>query len=62
MSLSRVLDWRNAALMSTEANLKSLLAVMAIRGLKDSLETVGLSDWGFRVSWNPQATSLAFVF
>ena len=50
MSLSRVLDWKNAALMSTEASLKSLLAVMAIRVLKDSLETVGLSDWGFRVS------------
>ena len=49
-SLSRVLDWGNAALMSTEANLKSLLAAMALRVLKDSLETVGISDWGFKVS------------
>ena len=49
-SLSRVLDWRNAALISTEANLKLLFAAMAMSVLNDSFETVGLSDWGLRVS------------
>ena len=50
MSLSRVLDYKKAALMSTKANLKLLLAATAIKVLNYSLDTVGLSEWGFRVS------------
>ena len=49
-SLSRVLDCRKAALISTEANLKLLFAATAINILKDSFDTVGLSDCGFKVS------------
>ena len=49
ISLSRVLDYRKSALMSTAANLKLLFAVTAINILKDSFNTVGLSDCGFKV-------------
>ena len=49
-TLSSVLDYKKAALISTEANLKLLFAATAIKILNDSLETVGLSDCGFIVS------------
>ena len=46
------LDWKKAALMSTEGSLKPLLAATAVSNLKLSLDAVGLSDGGFRDSWN----------
>ena len=50
MSLTRTFDYKKAALMSTEASLKPLLAATPIYNLKLSLEAVGLSDCGFKGS------------
>ena len=49
-SLSRDLDCRNAALISTEANLKFSFAATAINSINESFDSVGLSDCGFTVS------------
>ena len=58
-SQSRVLDCRNAALISTEANIKLSFSATAINSLKDSLAAMGLSDWGFKDSWKPLANNQA---
>ena len=58
-SLSNTFDCINAALISTEANLKLWLAAIAMRSLKLSLEAFGLYDCGFKPSWKPQATKQA---
>ena len=58
-SLSRVLDCRKAALMSTEASLKLLFAAMAISSLKISFATVELSDYGLFSSLKALTTRVA---
>ena len=61
-SLSRVLDCRKAAWISTDTCLNLELATTAMRSLNDSLDTVGLSDYSLRVSWKLRVRSVAFVF
>merc|ERR1711895_188255 len=50
-SLSKVFACKKAALMSMLTKLK--LADSAIRNLKLSFAAVGLSDWGWSISWKP---------